>query len=187
MMKKIVAGLLMILVLVMAISGLTETSPDTPQDPILALYPGLEMGMSPEEIYAKYGEDRFEKFAFDTDTIEYTLDNGQTVTAPVSDLYLQAVHEFRGRRISVVFEINDNKLILFGAMMNDKELMDELLAEMTKVYGEPENPAASSEIPLLDLVNMMTGQITYGWTTDNMRIDFEYTNDGQYIKYSPIQ
>ena len=181
--KGILSTILVVILAAFAVTGLAETAA---QDPILALYPGLEMGMSTEDIYSKYGEDVFDKFAFDTDTVEVTLENGQTYSTPVSDLYLRARHEFHGKPVVVMFEIDDNKLIAFGAVMNDNELMDELINEMKKVYGEVETPAESG-MPLLDLVNMMSGSQKFGWKTDTMRIEVEYASNGNQIKYLPIQ
>ena len=184
--KSILTGILVLIMMAVVVTGLAETAAQTAADPILSLYPGLEMGMTTEDIYAKYGEDAFDKFAFDTDTVEVVMENGETFSTPVSDLYLRVRHEYHGKPVVIMFEIDDNKLIAFGAVLNDKGLMDELMEEMKKVYGETQASVESS-VPLLDLVNMMSGAQKYGWKTDTMRIEAEYASDGYQIKYLPLQ
>ena len=68
-MKKILAGILMVILMMTVVTVFAETAVETATDPILDLYPGLELGMSPDEVYAKFGEDTFDKYAFDTDRI----------------------------------------------------------------------------------------------------------------------
>ena len=77
-MKKILTGILMVIMLAAAMGAFAESTVETATDPILDLYPGLELGMSLDEVYAKFGEDQFEKYAFDTDRIEVQLENGET-------------------------------------------------------------------------------------------------------------
>lgn len=184
--KGILSGILIVILMVAAVTGLAETAAQTATDPILDLYPGLEMGMLTDDIYSKYGQDSFDIFAFDTDKVEIAMENGETFTSPVSDLYLRKKHEYRGKPLVVVFEIDDNKLISFGAVLNDTELMDELMNEMEKVYGKAQK-TAESEVPLLGLVNMMSGKYTFVWKTDTMKIECEYGPEAYQIKYLPIQ
>ena len=186
-MKKILTGILMVIMLAAAMGAFAESTVETATDPILDLYPGLELGMSTEEIYEKYGEDGFEKMAFDTDTVMFTMEDGQTVTSAVSDLYLRSVHHFRGGEIAVVFEIDQNRLITIGVQMKDADLLNELITDMTKVYGEIEQPAVSDTLPLLGLVDLMTGNQKYGWKTDTMIIEIQQIANSQMITYRPLQ
>ena len=184
-MKKILAGILMVIMMMTVVTVFAETAVETATDPILDLYPGVELGMSPDEIYAKFGEDQFDKYEFHTDTIEIPMENGETATAKVSDLYLRAVREYHGKPVTVVFEIDDNKLIMFGLALIDKDLALEIVEEMEKVYGKVE---ISNELPLLDLVNIMSGNMpTYDWKTDTMRVNVLITDTYQEISYTPIQ
>ena len=186
-MKKILTGILMVIMLAAAMDAFAESTVETATDPILDLYPGLELGMSTEEIYEKYGEDGFEKMAFDTDTVVFTMEDGQTVTSAVSDLYLRSVHHFRGGEIAMVFEIDQNRLITIGVQMKDADLLNELITDMTKVYGEIEQPAVSDTLPLLGLVDLMTGNQKYGWKTDTMIIEIQQIANSQMITYRPLQ
>lgn len=186
-MKKILTGILMVIMLAAAMDAFAESTVETATDPILDLYPGLELGMSTEEIYEKYGEDGFEKMAFDTDTVMFTTEDGQTVTSAVSDLYLRSVHHFRGGEIAMVFEIDQNRLITIGVQMKDADLLNELITDMTKVYGEIEQPAVSETLPLLGLVDLMTGNQKYGWKTDTMIIEIQQIANSQMITYRPLQ
>lgn len=184
-MKKILAGILMVILMMTVVTVFAETAVETATDPILDLYPGLELGMSPDEVYAKFGEDTFEKYAFDTDRIEVQLKNGETATASVSDLYLHEVRDYHGKNLNVVFEFDDNQLIQFGAAFDDEDPVNEIMLQMEKVYGKVEMP---EELGMLQLVNMMSGSgPMYGWETDTMKIDVFIKNKLHEIRYTPVR
>ena len=184
-MKKILAGILMVIMMMTVVTVFAETAVETATDPILDLYPGLELGMSPDEVFAKYGEDQFEKYAFDTDTVEVQLENGETATAKVSDLYLHEVRDYHGKNLNVVFEFDDNQLIQFGVAFDDEDLVTEIMPQMEKVYGKIEIP---EEIGILQLFDMMSGTgPMYGWETDTMKIDVFVKDKLHEIRYTPVR
>ena len=148
-------------------TGKAELSSNV-SDPVLSLFPGLEWGMTNEDMVKKYGTDK---------VIDLSHDGEYSAISTV-DLYDDGV--------MVMFGFDGNKLDSITAIFT-AEKAEYYYTDLIKAYG---NPVKTSSVLIRagmidDLVDNEHGDV-YLWRTDNFLVYLTGVQAGS-LEYRPLK